>query len=89
MLKKLFRQFGLKFLLYSLIFLVALSFSITDSITERQRDEAGKYLIMTVTHNRLDPPEKRCMLQEQGLDLDKVVQPGGGPAAYGRCRGFA
>jgi len=50
MLKKLFRQFVFKFLLYSLIFLVALSFS----ITERQRDEAGKYL--TVANAAVDNP---------------------------------
>ena len=47
MLKKLF---GLKFSLYSLIFLVALSFS----ITERQRDKAGKYL--TVANAAVDSP---------------------------------
>lgn len=47
MLKKLF---GLKFLLYSFIFLVALSFL----ITERQRDEAGKYL--TVANAAVDNP---------------------------------
>jgi zinc protease len=51
MLKKLF---GLKFSVYSLIFLVALSFSITDSITEPQRDEAGKYL--TVANAAVDNP---------------------------------
>lgn len=51
LLKKLF---GLKFLLYSLIFLVALSFSITDSITEPQRDETGKYL--TVANAAVDNP---------------------------------
>ncbi len=47
MLKKLS---SLKFSVYSLIFLVALSFS----ITERQRDEAGKYL--TVANAAVDNP---------------------------------
>ena len=51
MLKKLS---SLKFSVYSLIFLVALSFSITDSITETQRDEAGKYL--TVANAAVDNP---------------------------------
>ncbi|MDO9567116.1 MAG: insulinase family protein [Candidatus Desulfaltia sp.] len=40
MLKKLFRQFVFKYLLYSLIFFIVLSFS----ITERQTDETCKYL---------------------------------------------
>ncbi|HUV50609.1 MAG TPA: insulinase family protein [Anaerolineae bacterium] len=40
MLKKLFRQFVFKYLLYSLVFLVVLSFS----ITARQTDATGKYL---------------------------------------------
>lgn len=75
MLKKLF---GLKFLLYSFIFLVALSFSITDSITEPQRDAAGKYL--TVANAAVDncrfqtewPHEKSELLPDPSLVFGRL-----------------
>lgn len=75
MLKKLF---GLKFLLYSFIFLVALSFSITDSITEPQRDAAGKYL--TVANAAVDncrfqtewPHEKSELLPAPSLVFGRL-----------------